>query len=103
MGKIVNSGSTPISPDPDEQPAKLLPSKIEITVTPEPKTQKQHRANTRAARLAKAKEAQQSQSPPQEKPGFLSKKRRMRKLKLELYRNAEQVKSARRANKSREA
>jgi len=101
MAKIVNYGFLP--PDPDEQPAKLLSSKIEITETPEPKTQKQHRANTRAAGLAKAKEAQQSQSPLQEKSGFLSKKRRIRKLKLELYRNAEQVDSAHRANKSREA
>ena len=101
MAKIVHSESGPQPLEQGKQSVSAGVTKREITGTPEPKTQKQHRNNTRAVRV-KAKIVQQSQPQP-EKPVSLSKKRRMRELTLETYRKAEQRDSARRANKSRQA
>jgi hypothetical protein len=56
MAKIVNSGSGPIPPDPDQP--RTVDGRKEVLVTPDPKTRKQARANKKAERLARAQERQ---------------------------------------------
>jgi hypothetical protein len=81
MAKIIAAGSGP--QEPDEQPAKLPPSKVEVTVTPAPKTRKQSRANKKAARLTKASQ-RQDQTAHGAPESSKTQKRRQRKREREL-------------------
>jgi hypothetical protein len=84
MAKIVSYGS--LSPDPSDQPQPVIGRK-EVTVTPQPKTRKQARANKKAERLAQAQERQaQNSYAPLKKTGRA--KRALRRLKREAYQKA---------------
>jgi hypothetical protein len=59
MAKIINSGSGPIPPDPNQPPA--IDRRKEVVVTPNPKTKAQREANAKAQGL-KAAAGQQEQN-----------------------------------------
>jgi hypothetical protein len=59
MPKIIHAQSGPQPPDPDTRPAVSPPNKVEIVITPEPKTTAQRRANAKAKRLGTAYERQE--------------------------------------------
>jgi hypothetical protein len=73
--------------------------RVEVSAPPEPKAQKEYRANTRAERLAK-KRAQQAQQPTTSSSApSPAKKRRMRQEKRKVYQMAREADRARRDNK----
>ena len=84
MAKIVSYGS--LSPDPSDQPQPVIGRK-EVTVTPQPKTRKQARANKKAERLTQAQE-RQAQNPYAAHKVTGRAKRAARRRKREVYQKA---------------
>jgi hypothetical protein len=78
MGKLIKyeSGREPL--DPDLQPVSLPPNKVEITVTPEPKTREQRQANNLAIDL---KRQEANAHPPRSE----TQRTALRKLRRGLY------------------
>jgi hypothetical protein len=84
MPKIIHAQSGPQPPDPDTRPAVSPPDKVEMTITPEPKTRTPRQANAKARRLAEALKRQQANSYAPRKR-IESQRTAQRKRKRDLY------------------
>lgn len=92
MAKIIRYGAV-IPPDPGERPAVQV-TRIEVTVTPDPKTTAQRRGNAKAEQLGNAQARQAAHTPAPQKVSKWQKKAR-RKRKREIYRLAAKADAAR--------
>jgi hypothetical protein len=84
MAKLIHYVSGPEPLDPDLQPASLPPNKVEITVTPEPKTRKQRQGNAKAKAFDTAMKRQEANAHPQRRQSE-SQRTALRKLRRDLY------------------
>jgi hypothetical protein len=85
MPKIIRAQSGPEPLDPDTQPTVRPPNKVEIVITPEPKTTAQRRANAKAKRLGAAYERQEQNTFASRKLSKWQKKARRKGIRDAYY------------------